>query len=502
MADSFPSVPSDEGRECPADDARSLDPHDWDELRTLAHAMLDQAFDHQQHVRRRPVWQPVPQAVRSAIGEKLPREPQGAASVSRDLCQWILPYTTGNTHPRFFGWVHGTGTPGGIIAEMMAAAINANCGGRDHAAVYIERQVIAWFRTLFGLPAAASGLLVSGTSMATLIALNVARNAKAGIDVRQDGIAAAPTQLVAYASQQAHGSTDKAMEILGLGRRALHRIPVDGAGRMDAGALAARIAADRSAGLAPFCIVATAGTVNTGAFDPLEDIAAIAAAEDLWLHVDGAFGALAILSEADSHKVRGIERADSLAFDFHKWLHVPYDAGMVLIRDGDRHRAAFGSKHDYLAGAERGLAAGEPWFCEFGPELSRGFRALKVWFTLKEHGIRRLGEKIGDNCRQAEQLAELIAGHDRLEPMAPVALNIVCFRYTDPDLDGAETDRLNERIVIELQERGIAAPSTTRLNGRLAIRVNITNHRTRSDDLRILTDAVLEIGGRITAAAH
>ena len=196
MADSFRSAPPDEGRDDPAADTRSLDPQNWDELRALAHAMLDQAFDHQQHVRRRPVWQPIPQQVKSAIVEPLPQEPQGAASVCRDLSERILPYTTGNTHPRFFGWVHGTGTPGGIIAEMMAAAINANCGGRDHAAVYVERQVIDWFRSLFGFPGTASGLLVSGTSMASLIALNVARDAKAGTNVRQDGLSGRALSLI------------------------------------------------------------------------------------------------------------------------------------------------------------------------------------------------------------------------------------------------------------------------------------------------------------------
>ncbi len=393
--------------------------------------------------------------------------------------------------------MHGTGTPGGIIAEMMAAAINANCGGREHAAIYVERQVVRWFQDIFRFPGTASGLLVSGTSMATLIALTVARNAKAGVDVREHGIAAASAKMTVYTSGEAHGSADKAMEILGLGRKALRRIAVDQAGRMDTGALARQIAGDRAAGLKPFCIIATAGTVNTGAVDPLNEIAGIASDERLWLHVDGAFGALAILSDADRHKVDGIELADSIAFDFHKWLHVPYDAGMVLIRDGDAHRAAFGAKQDYLAGAERGLAAGQPWFCDLGPELSRGFRALKVWFTLKEHGIRRLGEKIGDNCRQAEWLAARLDQDGRLQRLAPVGLNIVCFRYFDPILDNAVLDTMNERIVVELQERGIAAPSTTRLNGLLAIRVNITNHRTRISDLQVLIDAIVAIGSSL-----
>ena len=500
MAKAHDSRPDVDPLDVHTDEHRSLDPENWDELRALAHAMLDHAFDHHQNVRSRPVWRHVPEEVRAALHQPLPDTPQGAAGVCRELIGSILPYGTGNIHPRFFGWVHGTGTPGGIIAEMMAAAINANCGGREHAAIHVEKQVVAWFREIFAFPQTASGLLVSGTSMATLIALTAARNAGAGTDVREHGVPALPERMVAYTSAEAHGSVEKAMEIIGLGRAALRNVDVDGAGRMNVSALRASVAADKAAGLKPFAVIATAGTVNTGAFDPLDEIASIAAQDGVWLHVDGAFGALAILSDADRHKVRGIERADSLAFDFHKWLHVPYDAGMVLIRDGGVHRAAFGSKQDYLAGTERGLAAGQPWFCEFGPELSRGFRALKVWFTLKEHGLRRLGEKIGDNCRQAEWLAQRISGHEELEPLAPVALNIVCFRYADQRLDDRELDRLNEEIVILLQERGIAAPSTTRLDGVLAIRVNITNHRTRIEDLEVLVEAVLEFGGQIAAA--
>jgi glutamate/tyrosine decarboxylase-like PLP-dependent enzyme len=479
--------------------SRSLDPEDWDEFRALAHAMLNRAIDHLEDVRERPVWQAVPQPVKAAMTEPIPMEPQGAASVCRDLADWILPYSTGNTHPRFFGWVHGTGTPGGIIAEMMAAAVNANCGGRDHAAVYIERQVVDWFRTLFRFPAAASGLVVSGTSMATLIALTVARNKAAGADIRRTGLAGTEQRLVAYASAEAHGSVDKAMEILGLGRDALRCIPADPDGRMDVAALRSAIAGDRNRGMMPFAVIATAGTVNIGAVDPLPEIADLCAQEEVWLHVDGAFGALAVLSDTDRQKVAGIERADSLAFDFHKWLHVPYDAGMVLIRDGALHQAAFGAKQDYLAPARHGLAAGEPWFCEFGPELSRGFSALKVWFTMKEHGMTRLGEAIAMNCRQAERLADMIGEHHHLEIMAPVALNIVCFRYLETALEATALDRLNERIVIALHEQGIAAPSTTRLGGRLAIRVNITNHRTGYGDLKILLDAVLDIGANIVA---
>jgi glutamate/tyrosine decarboxylase-like PLP-dependent enzyme len=479
----------------------SLDPAEWGEFRALCHEMLDEALAHLETARTRPVWRPVPDEAKAALAEPLPRAPQGASRVCADFRRLVLPYATGNTHPRFFGWVHGSGTAGGMLAELLAAAMNANLGGRDHGPVYVERQVLEWCRQLFGFPEGAGGLLVSGTSMATLIALTVARNYMAGHDVRRHGLGPGSGSLVAYASAEAHGSIAKALEILGLGSGALRSVPVDGAYRMDLAALARAIEDDTAAGRVPFCVIATAGTVNTGAIDDLAGVAAICRARDLWLHVDGAFGALAVLSETLKPRLAGIARADSLAFDFHKWLHVPYDAGCVLVRRGELQRWTFSSRQDYLAGMARGLAGGEPWFCEYGPELSRGFRALKVWFTLKEHGLARLGRKIDDNCRQAAALAGRVRDHPNLELLAPAPLNIVCFRFTWPGATPELLDRVNGGIVTELQARGIAAPSTTRLEGALAIRVNITNHRTRRSDVAVLIEAILALGAEFAAAA-
>ena len=311
----------------PMEAEESLDPRDWDGFRELCHGMLDEALDFLQQAGERPVWTPVPETVKAKLREPLPAEPQGAEKVCEDFRQLVLPYATGNIHPRFFGWVHGSGTPGGMLAEMLAATMNANLGGRDHAPVYVERQVIEWCRRIFGFPEGASGLLVSGTSMATLIGLTVARNHKAGGDLRQTGLS--DQGLVAYSSEQAHGSVAKALEILGLGRDSLHPVPANAAYRMNPKALKLAIEADRQAGLRPFCVVATAGTVNTGAIDDLATVADICAEYDLWLHVDGAFGAAIVLSESLKPRLAGIERADSIAFDFHKWLHVPYDAGCI-----------------------------------------------------------------------------------------------------------------------------------------------------------------------------
>jgi glutamate/tyrosine decarboxylase-like PLP-dependent enzyme len=477
----------------------SLDPADWTTFRALAHRLLDDALNHVQGVRERPVWTPMPPEVVARLSEPLPTDGQTAERVGADLVDLILPYGVGNTHPRFFGWVHGCGTASGLLPEMMAAAMNANVGGRDHGAVHVERQVIDWCRQLFGFPADGSGLLVSGTSMATLIGLTVARNAAAGLDVRTEGMAGA-AGLVGYASAEAHGSVKRAFEILGLGSNALRSIPTAGDFRMDVDRLRAAITRDRQQGRKPFCVIATAGTVNTGAIDDIGAIADLCTEEGLWLHVDGAFGALAVMSDRLKPRLAAIERADSLAFDFHKWMHASYDAGCVLVRRGDLHHAAFAMHAPYLAPQQRGLAGGEPWFCDFGPELSRGFRALKVWFALKEHGTRKLGRAMEENCRLAEELGAQIGDHPDLELLAPVALNIVCFRYGHAGLAPAGLDRLNSEIVADLQESGLAAPSTTRLNGRTAIRANITNHRTRPADLAVLIDAIVAIGRRRIAA--
>lgn len=449
----------------------TLDPDDWPRLRADAHAMLDAAMDQLQNAREGKVWQPLPDAMKAAFEAELPE--QGGDPLA--LMTELLPYGVGNTHPRFFGWVHGAGTPSGMIAEIAAAAMNANLGGRDHGAMYVEKQVVDWCRQMFGFPASASGLVVSGTSMATLIALKAARdNAGTG-------------QLVGYTSTQSHACIARTFDILGLGRAALRLIPVNARFEMDLDALRAAIAADVAAGLVPFAVIGTAGTVNVGATDNLNGLADIAADAGLWLHVDGAFGAVGILSDVVRPRLRGIERADSIAFDFHKWLHVNYDAGFVLIRDEVAHRRAFSDRPDYLAGAERGLAAGNPWPVEYGPELSRGFRALKIWAQLVTHGTQKLGALIDQNCAQAAYLGELVAAQSDLELLAPVMMNICVFRY------GVD-DAVNAEIVVRLQEDGIAVPSITRVNGHAAIRVNITNHRTRMGDIDVLVEAVLKVG--------
>jgi len=320
--------------------------------------------------------------------------------------------------------------------------------------------------------------------------------------VRTDRVAAAARPLTGYASSEAHGSVGKAFDLLGLGQGALRAIPVDADFRMRLADLERQVAQDRAAERMPAIVVATCGTVNTGAIDDVAAIAAFCRAQGLWLHIDGAFGGAAVLVPEFRAKLSAIAEADSIAFDFHKWLHVPYDAGCVLVKDAAAHRAAFAMRPDYLAAAHRGLAGGEPWFCDYGPELSRGFRALKVWFTIKAHGIDRLSAAMARNCRQARLLAETVTASADLELLAPVELNIVCFRFRAAGVADAALSRLNEEIVADLQEEGIAAPSTARIGGRTAIRVCLTNHRTGDEDLALLLDAIRRLGNERLARAE
>lgn len=468
----------------------SLDPEDWNAFRKLAHQALDEAVDFIEGVRERPVWQKVPEAVRERLNEPVPAEETSLERVYEEFKESILPYATGNVHPRFFGWVHGAGQAGNLVAEMLAAAMNSNCGGRDHGAIYVEREVVGWCKDLFSFPAEASGLIVSGTSMANLIALGTARNADSA-DVRTRGVDNGPGRLIAYASQEAHDSVLKGIEILGLGANGLRKIPVLEDFSMDIDALQSAIREDRAAGMRPFCVVGSAGTVNVGAFDNLQELAQLCQEEKLWFHVDGAFGGLCVMSDRLRPRVKGLERADSVAFDFHKWAHVQYDAACVLVRNGELQRAAYSMRPPYLHRQSRGLGAGDVWPCDLGPELSRSFRALKIWFAFKQHGTRKLAQAIERNCDQAQYLASRVNSEAELELLAPCSLNIVCFRVLAPELDPAAVDHLNEELVADVQESGVAAPSTSRIRGRVAIRVNITNHRTQFRDLDIFVDAVL-----------
>lgn len=473
----------------------SLDPEDWQSLRTQGHQMLDDMLDYLEHIRSRPVWQPMPPAVRADFQQPLPQYPTELSEVHETFMREVLPYAVGNAHPGFMGWVHGGGTPTGMLAEMLAAGLNANLGGRDQMPIEVEHQVLQWVRELFRFPDTASGLFVTGTSMANLIAVWVARAKALGVEVRNSGMSAGKLRLTAYASAGAHGCIAQAMDLAGVGIDALRLIPMNDAFGMDVMVLQRAIAADRVAGFTPFFIAGTAGSVDVGAIDELSAIAQVAEREGVWFHIDGAYGALAMLSPELAPRLQGIERADSIAFDFHKWGQVPYDAGFILVRDGAMHQATFASPAAYLKRDTRGMAAGSPWPCDFGPDLSRGFRALKTWFTLKVYGAEKLGATIAHTCALAQYMKQRIETMPQLELLAPVALNIVCFRYRC-----GNADQVNADIVVALQESGISAPSSTTVRGHLAIRAAIVNHRTTQANIDALLCEVVAQGEVLTNA--
>lgn len=458
-------------------------------MRALGHRMLDGMFDHIAGLGAGPVWQAMPEAVRAELARPLAQAPISAEEAWQRFRDLVLPYHAGNAHPRFMGWVQGGGSALGMLAEMLAGGLNANCGGRDHAAIAVERQVIGWAGRMLGLPESAGGVLVTGSSMANFMAVLLARNAALGAGARRAGLAGAA--LAAYAQEGAHRCVADALDMAGLGRDRLRRLPVDPAFRLERGALAAAVAADRARGIVPFLVVGTAGTVDVGAIDDLASLAAFCRDEGLWFHVDAAFGAFLRLSPGLRALVDGIEAADSVAFDFHKWGQVPYDAGCLMARDARHLHEGFASAAAYLGTAARGLAAGAPWPCEIGPDLSRGFRALKIWFALQVHGEARLAAVVENGCALARHLGQRIAAESALESLAPAALNIVCFRHrAAPEA----VDGLNEEIVADLQEAGIAAPSLTTIGGRRAIRAAFVNHRTRRADADALVEAVLAAG--------
>jgi glutamate/tyrosine decarboxylase-like PLP-dependent enzyme len=479
----------------------ALDPK---EFRRLGHDLVDLVADYLADIRNRPVFRPMAPAERATlIGEPLAAGGASADAILERFRTAVLPHAMGNGHPRFFGWVNSPPAPMGILADFLAAAMNPSCAGGDHAAIYVERAATRWLMELVGFPTERSmGLLTSGASVATIVALAAARHAAAAQDgwsVRTDGLQRGRAPLVLYMTEAGHSCIQKAAELLGLGSASVRTVSVDGELRMDVRALRAAIAADRAAGRRPFCVAGSAGTVGTGAIDPLDDLADVCAAERLWLHVDGAYGALGAATPGLRAQYAGMDRADSLAIDPHKWLAVPVECGAVLVRDGQLLREAFSLVPAYLrTEPDRGFG-GLPWFSEYGVQQTRGFRALKLWMTLQHLGRDGVRALVDHHVGLAQHLGELVDRAPDLERLAPVGLSIVCFRYVPAGrrLPDDAVDTLNKRVMEDLQASGAAFLTQTTVRGRFALRACVLHHGTTEADVAALVDVVRDTGRRL-----
>jgi aromatic-L-amino-acid/L-tryptophan decarboxylase len=480
-------------------------PADWtaDEIRRVGRLVVDLIADHLSSLPREPVFRPVPPELADRLlSTPAPLDPVPPDEVLRAFQDAIEPYPFGNGHPRFWGWVNSPPAVMGIFADALAAAMNPSCAGGNHAAVHVERQVVQWFRDLLGFPASSMGLLVSGGSMATLTALTVARHLACGVDVRANGLRDAPRPFAFYMSSEAHGCARKAIELLGFGSGSIRTIPAGADYRMSVDALEAALEGDRARQVQPIAVVATAGTTNTGAIDDLDAIAGVCRRHGVWLHVDAAYGGPAVLSTEYGDRLRAASRADSVALDPHKWLFVPVEAGLVLVRDAGAMRSAFSLVPPYLRtdGSATGVG-GPPWFSEYGFQQTRGFRALKVWMAMQQFGLNGYKAAIDDNIALARYLADRVRSAPDLGLMAPPSLSVVCFRYLDASLNGEEAvAALNRALLERLQLGGEAFITSTELRGRFVLRACIVNYRSTHADVDRMLDAVRAIGRELVAA--
>ena len=493
-----------------------LDPS-VDEIRRWGEATLEAVMRYLGSIREQRLY---PQTTSSEIREKLERAlPHDGVPFDRLLRTFfdvIVPLSRQNGHPRMFGYVQAPGTVLAALADLLASTLNANLTAwrSAPAGVEIERLTIDWIKQILGLNADVAGLFLSGGSMANMAALATARRAKLPPNAMREGAQSFSKKLRVYCSVETHHSIEKAATLLGIGRDNVQKVRVDESYRIDLDDLSAKISTDIELGHFPFCLVANAGTVVTGAFDSLARASEVARQFNLWMHVDASYGGFAALAPSARPLFEGMKEADSIALDPHKWLYLPVDCGCLLYRDGRAARDTFSLDADYTRviaqEAEEAFA-----FWDYGPELSRRFRALKVWMVLKGVGPEALSEAIEKDLACARHLEQLVRASEDFEMLAPVELSIFCFRYLPKRLKRAlieanertrpqieeQLDAFNERLLVALQHDGSSYLSNARIGERFSLRGCVMNYRTRLEDMEILLDDLRRLGSGIEMQA-
>jgi aromatic-L-amino-acid decarboxylase len=471
----------------------TLDPENWDEMTALGHRMLDDAMEYLKTIREQP-YLPLSEEAKNAIITQLPDKGDGEAEVYDVFKEHIVPYSVKWIRPDFWGFVIGTGSPFGMLTDMVISGTNSSAGAGPMT--FINNMTIDWIKELLEYPEEAGGVFVNGGSEANFTGLAVARNAKAEVDMKAEGMQGVQRKMTLYCSEEAHHCLERSVELLGLGNDAMRWIKTDDSGRIVIDDLRDSINEDREKGYHPFCVIGNAGTVNSGAFDDLNCLADLCEKENLWFHVDGAFGAWVKLSEKYKHLADGLERADSLAVDFHKWMNMPFTLACTLVRDREAHFSTFvyGHTAEYARGVlelSDDLLRNPHHLCL---ALSKPVPWLKAYMLLRAYGRERYSKLVEQNIDQIHYLAELIEKEPNMEITAPVASNIVCFRYIKDGLCEDEVEKLNRSILNELWKINLWMISDTKIKGMYMLRACNVNHRSRYSDFDILVERIKSIG--------
>ena len=465
----------------------TLDPKNWEKMKVLAKQMAEDMVTYLETIEERPILRPKTEEILDYLKQPAPEKPLGPTNTYQEFQEKILNNRGSlNAHPCCWAAVTGQGSSFGALADMWSSGINAIMNEHD-ITPDIETQVIRWIKEMLDYPMAATGVLGSGGTMANLIGLNVALNSNAGYDVNKNGVNG---KLTFYGSTEVHFSIIRNLRLMGIGHKNLRLIPVDNDYRIDLSLLKEQVDKDRDEGYTPVCVVGCCGSTNVGAIDDLESLASYCKREELWYHVDGAFGAWVHLSPKYRHMVKGQDKADSLALDLHKWMYMPYGIGCTLVKDADAHYRTFDINPVYLE--EAGSGSGS-----LSLEGSRPSRSLKAWMTIKEHGVGKFRRLVEMNIDQAKYLGELVEDSPNLELVAPVNLNVVCFRYYLNGLGEDKLAKLNYGVFNELFRNPKFAVLPSKLNGKVILRACITNHRTRYEHLDSFIGRITQIGNKL-----